>query len=509
MTNTIILPVLAAAVLASVAYAAPAAAPAVKKPAVAAKTAAPAKPAPPPALPVASASQNSATSVVPSALTTADSSAAIPTASAPSATLAVAPLAEPAAPASATATVASAVSPLSITPASAVNPEEEEAPPRLTPFYSFEWAENLGMPSRGNFLFGANLGTTLGGRYVLNPEHAFLAAYELVYDGPGLRAVEGQEFTERSTDHSFSLGHIWGFMPGLKLNSRLTYLGEYRRSGSNEPWGQGLYDFRSIGLTEGVRMPLIPRLTGDFQVSAASVKFPNYTDLIAEFQMGGSTAEKTGGFQDYDRITIKPAVKYGEQGSAWVSWSAQLFEHARVISDSLAYGDVKQRENIYEFGGSWKQVFLGKSRGFSSELSLEPSLSIDLKDSNQNFLMFKSMATLPDFKPDYYSYNAYDFGVPVRWSLADGTMLVFAPQIIKRDYRARPPRDAAGEYMDGKKQWNQVVLLNWGLSWRAYRFARWTIGYTYQMSKSNNKFERYLPYNYFGHVVAASLNLTY
>ena len=396
-------------------------------------------------------------------------------------------------------------------PASVPEPDEEDKPSPLSPFYNFGWTESLSMPSQGSFLFGANLGTTLGGKYVLNPEHAFLAAYELVYAGPGLRSTEGQEFTERTTDHSVSLGHVWGFMPGLKLNSRLTYLNEFRRDSNNKPWGKGLYDFRSIGLTEGmsVPIPLVKDLTGDFNLSLASVKFPNYTDLIAEFQMGGATAEKTGGFQDYNRITVKPSVKYRSQGMAWFSWSGQLFEHAKVISDQMVYGTDKQVENIYEIGASWRQGFFGKSRGFSTELSLEPSLRIDMKNSNQNFLRFKALGTLPEFLGDYYSYNAYDFSMPVRWTLADDTIIAFVPEILKRDYKARPPRDGEGDYVVDAKQWTQVMLFNFGISWQAYRFARWAVGYTYQMSKSNNKFDRYLPYNYFGHVVAASLNVTY
>jgi hypothetical protein len=493
MTKRILLSVLLTAAVS--AQAATTAAPA-KKPVAAASAAAPT------AAPVQSAVATQPVAVQPAA-------APVPVVPAPASAIPAA-VPEPTAPASAPATAVSApVASESAAPAFQVALDDEDRPPRLSPFYNFGWTESLAMPSQGNFLFGANLGTTLGGRYVLNPEHTVLAAYELVYAGPGLRSTEGQEFTERTTDHSVSLGHLWGFMPGLKLNSRLTYLSEFRRSGGNEPWGEGLYDFRSIGLTEGLAMPLMKGLVGDLNLSLASVKFPNYTDLISEFQMGGTTAEKTGGFQDYNRITVKPSFKYRSQGLAWFSWSAQMFEHSKVITDGLVYGTAKQRENIYEIGASWRQAFFGKSRGFSTELSLEPAVRVNMKNSNQNFLRFKSLGTLPEFQGDYYSYNAYDFSLPIRWTLEDTTMLVFSPEVLKRDYRARAPRDGQGDYILGAKQWNQVVLLNFGVSWQAYQFARWAIGYTYQISRSNNKYDRYLPYNYFGNVVAASLNVTY
>ena len=138
--------------------------------------------------------------------------------------------------------------------------------------------------SKNVSFFGNNIGTTIGGKYALRPEQTLFGVYELAYDGPGMRAQEGHEFQERSIDHSVSAGHSWKLSPRYTLNSRFQYVHEFRRTGANEQFGNGLYDYWSLGLAERLDLGLVPGTPLGAGLSYAYVRFPNYTDLMSEFQ---------------------------------------------------------------------------------------------------------------------------------------------------------------------------------------------------------------------------------
>lgn len=385
----------------------------------------------------------------------------------------------------------------------------EESP--LTPFYEFELTESFSIPSLGNFFFGSNIGTTLGARYTLSPEHSLFGVYNLAYVGPGLRSEESREFGDRTMDHQVGLGHQWQFSPKYQFNTRLSYLGEFRRSGSNEPFGAGLYDFSSFGLSETVRMVATPQLLVGLTFSYASVGFPNYTDLLTEFQLAGTSAEISGGLQDYNRFTISPDVTFGRDGRAWLSWTQQDFTDAKVLTDAVnvqgTYSNETQLDVIYEVGASWTFPLFGPSAGVSTA----PMWRLNIKKSNQNFLRFEEFGDInPDFIKDNYSYVSTDLTLPLRWTSKSGRMFFFYPTWIYRSFSSRPPRSSVtGDYLFGEKQWNQTWLLTLGTSWPAYKFARWTFAYTYHNQQSNNHFERFLPYNFSGHILSSSLSLTY
>lgn len=380
----------------------------------------------------------------------------------------------------------------------------------LTPFYEFELVESFSIPSLGNFFFGSNIGTTLGARYVLSPEHSLFGVYNLAYVGPGLRSEESREFADRTMDHQAGLGHQWQINPKYQLNTRFSYLGEFRRSGSNEPFGAGLYDFASIGVSETVRMVATPRVLVGLTLAYARVSFPNYTDLLTEFQLAGTSAEVSGGLQDYNRLTISPDVTFGRDGRAWLSWTRQDFTNAKVLTDAVSaqgtYSNETQLDAVYEVGASWAFSLFAPSAGVSTE----PMWRLNIKRSNQNFFRFDEFGDIsPDFIKDNYSYVSTDLTLPVRRTLESGRMFFFYPTWLYRSYSSRPPRSSAGDYVFGEKQWNQTWLLTLGTSWPAYKFARWTFAYTYHHQRSNNHFERFLPYNFSGHVLSSSLSLTY
>ena len=135
---------------------------------------------------------------------------------------------------------------------------------------------------------------------------------------------------------------------------------------------------------------------------------------------------------------------------------------------------------------------------------------MDFKTSNQNFVRFKSFGdTSPDFVAGNYNYVAPSLEVPMRWTFETGQALVFSPGYTVMAYTKRPPRDVANNYLRGKKQTNRTLVLTIGYVAKLHAYTNWTFGYTLQVQQSNNKFERFLPYNYTGNIFYTALDITY
>lgn len=396
--------------------------------------------------------------------------------------------------------------------------EPEPAARPLTPYYNFGLTEGLSLPSIGNFFFGSNLESTLGGQVAIAPEHSASGVYTIEYSGPGIRSEDDREFAERTLDHQVGLGHQWKITDRCDLKTRLAFLNEYRRTGANEPFGQGLYDFWSFGVEEEFAARAGYGVVAGLGLGLSWVGFPNYTDLLNEFQMAGTGAETAGGQQDYTRFQVSPEARYKDAGRMWVSWSLQSFRNAKVLTEQGTYGSETQADSTLGIGGTWKFRLTPSESRFPGVVAADPQLDVSIKNSNQNFLRFAGFgAATFDFVPDYYSYTKYDFKAPVRWAFEGGTAMFFVPGLIYKRYASRPPRNADGTYQHegnnpnqpAKQQWNQTLLLSWGVSFPTHRFAAWTLAYTWHLQKSNNHFEKYLPSNFSGHLISLGLNIGY
>ncbi len=378
----------------------------------------------------------------------------------------------------------------------------------LVPFYAFHFSEGLSLPNIGGFFFGNKIGSTVGGKVVLTPEQSLFGAYELSYEGPGMRAQEGHEFRERSIDHSISAGHAWKVSPAYVVSSRIQYMNEFRRTGANESFGNGLYDYWSLGLAERVDLGIVPGVPLGAGLAYAYVRFPNYTDLLQEFMSASVNSELSGGQQDYHRIRFDADGRFGgDRGRGWLSVSMLDFIKARVVTGFGTAAGPRQVDYVTELGGSWKAAV---AQTDSMAMTAEPVLRVTMRNSNQNFLRFRHFGdTLPSFIKGNYNYVSPSLGVPVRWEWKNGRSLFFAPTYALLAYGSRPPRDTANEYRVGKKQLNQTLILAMGYTSKFYAYSSWTFGYAVQVQKSNNRFEKFLPYNYTGHLFYTSLDITY
>ncbi len=379
--------------------------------------------------------------------------------------------------------------------------------PRLVPFYQFRLAESTNFPNIGGFFFGNSYTTALGGRLRLDDAQALMGAYTLMYSGPALRPAEGHEFKERSMDHMATVGHEWKLSPAMKLGSRVNWLSEFRRSGANESFGNGLYDFWSIGLTERLDLSVVEHLPIGVGLTYAMVTFPNYTDLLAEFNSASATSELSGGMQDYNRVRIDGDVEFAGQGRANVAVSVLPYSNATVIQADGTAGTEKQLDLMVELGAAWAQPLTGTMK---AGLLVEPSAKFLMKRSNQNFLRFRYLGDVtPTFVPKNYDYTSPSAELPIKFRFESGKTWFLTPAWSMVAYDARPPRDTSNSYQFGKKQTNTTWLVSVGYATPMSAFASWTFGYTLQVQQSNNKFERFLPANYTAHVLHTSIDFTY
>ncbi len=386
---------------------------------------------------------------------------------------------------------------------------------KAEPYYSFGWTEGFTLPSVGDWFVGSTFGTGIGAKYTINPEHAILGMYDLQYRGPGLKSQEGREFSERTIDHNFLLEHKWTAMAQYDVRTKVTYLSQMRRSGSNEVFGKGLYDFRVYGGSVVQDFPLRPEIGMSVDVTYQYFSFPNYTDLLAEFQGSGLGAELSGGQQDYHNVLLKGSAAFGRYGSAWLGLSMQSYANQKVVASSGTYSNKGQFDWVFDVGSAWNVDLVKAAEGAGNVglLTSNPGLRLQFKNSNQNYLYFKYFGALPVFKKDYYSFSLVQMDYPFKWVIGekDGlqSALFFSPTWIFTIFGRREARDEEGDYMKGKEQWTNLLMLTPGWTFPAGRFGRMTLGYTFHMQNSNNKYEKFLPYNYSGHVLFSSFEVVY
>jgi hypothetical protein len=130
--------------------------------------------------------------------------------------------------------------------------------------------------------------------------------------------------------------------------------------------------------------------------------------------------------------------------------------------------------------------------------------------SNQNFLLYESVTdATPEFVSSYYDYSQYTLSAPVALNLGEKWALYGGIDYKLRTYHHREPRDASNAFIRGKTQTNNWVTISAGLRKKMNAISSVTLTASSVVATSNNKFERYLPYNYTGYNFNLSYQLTY
>lgn len=384
----------------------------------------------------------------------------------------------------------------------------------VTPYFNMSLAEMLNMPSQGNFFSGGQMNADLGLLGNINESNSLFALYNFRYMGPSFYPQDSNQFEDRSLSHYINLEYRlklgeFRVRPGVAKT-----IGK-RKTGANEAWDSGLYNTNSDGWN--LAADWLYELSGKSGVLTAkylvrAVEFPNYTDLLREFQNAGSASELSGGLQNQNMSQLSLRSNWNSM-TLGVSRSVMDYTNQTVVEDTGLYGNSRQRDTAtaIDFG-------LNTSWGL---FEFYPNIEYNIYRSNQNFLRYKYFgATITDitdpsadvtFMNDNYSYNELALRIPLdlnlgadaRWAVSGGL------ELIRRDYVARLARDSENNYKSGDRQKNLITRLSVGFRKHLNEIADMRLSYTFTIAESNNTFEKYLPYNYTGHTFGLAYNIRY
>jgi len=231
-----------------------------------------------------------------------------------------------------------------------------------------------------------------------------------------------------------------------------------------------------------------------------SVKFPNYTDLLREFQNAGNTAETSGGLQDQtmSQVSLRPGWNNFFGG---LTYTVQNYENQKVVEETGVYGNDKQKDTdtSMDFGFHHKLWIF----------EMYPMISYTMHRSNQNFMVYKFLGdTAPQFGDKYYDFNELAFSVPVDLNITSKWAVGGAMNVTRRAYKNRMARDEANNFT-ASKQVNTMSTLTGSIRKRINDVAMVRLFYSLVVASSNNKFEQYMPYNYTGNSFGISYQLSY
>ncbi len=364
----------------------------------------------------------------------------------------------------------------------------------IAPYYSYNLTQGASVSPEGNMGFLLNLSNDIGTIVRPMDDHSFIGFYSVRYQGPGLKKQEGRRFRERYMNHIFAGRHHWN-IGDMTLKSQLSVLLERRRSGTNETWQGGLYNFNRYGGTTSLERELYG-VDSVFSLGYHFVQFPNYTDLLAEIRQGAD-AEDTAGTQNHHsiRMAYSGALDLYSFGLAFnpLFYTRQRVAVDDVQDDGTFYSSTKQRDLIVDASGS--RVFF-----LSDSAIVSPEIELRYKTSNQNYQHFEhaTSTTAVEYFDGFFNYIEPSLSSPLSVRLGDGWTYFFNPSLSFRQYLNRVPRDSSGEFLDGKKQYRLLGVHSTGFRKQTGESSSTTLFFTYQHQTSNMEFERYAPYNYAG-----------
>lgn len=270
---------------------------------------------------------------------------------------------------------------------------------------------------------------------------------------------------------------------------------ESRRSGTNETWESGLYNFNRYGGSTSLGR----KIRGiDLTVSLKYhyMVFPNYTDMLAELR-SGADATVSEGKQNHHIIQLGAKGIY-KNNRGRINISQQLYTKQQVAvntvqDDGSYYSSDRQKDMTITLAGSRTQTLSGKA-------ALVPRLGFIYKNSNQNYQHFaEATSTSPvSFHPDYNDYIDITVGVPFTFALSRKWSFLFSPEISYKRYLSRNPREIDGDFDYGRNQSRLLGIYTIGFRNQIGESSSSMLFFTYQKQTSNMKFERYIPYNYTG-----------
>ncbi len=372
----------------------------------------------------------------------------------------------------------------------------------FTPYFNMTLFEGVYVPSEGDFFSGGNINTQVGLLSKINEKNSIFGLYNFNYIGPGFQPQDAGQFSERSMGHSFNIEYRRRLSERFGIRPGISYGVDYKRAGANEAWENGLYNTNSLGfkLATDYRFDFDRNGVVTLEFLQRNIEFPNYTDLLSEFMGAGVSAEISGGLQDQK-------LKQVSLRSSWnkffggLTYTMQDFKNQRVIENTGVYGTTLQEDKttMLDFGYHHTLWIF----------EMAPVVSYSMHTSNQNFMRYEFLGDpSPDFISKNYDYNELNLTVPLDLLITGKWAVSGALSMVKRDYTDRAARDINNAYTSSKQS-NTLATLTGGIRKKMNDIATMRISYSLIIASSNNKFERYLPYNYTGNSLGIAYQLSY
>ncbi len=382
----------------------------------------------------------------------------------------------------------------------------------FTPFFDMTLSEAGYVPSAGNIFSGGNVNTQVGLLSKITQKDQLFGLYNFNYTGQGFAPQDTRQFTDRSMSHNFTFEYRRMLGERFRLRPGVSFGHDYSRTGANEAWKNGLYNMNSSGL----------QLAGDYLFDSDKngivtlsymtkyVKFPNYTDLLREFQNPDNVAGVNGNLQDQTlkQLALRPSWNSFFGG---LTYTQQDYKNQKVVGSDGVYNGTKQKDKTATL-----------DFGFHHALwifELYPMVSYSMHRSNQNFMRYKFLgATTTDplngssdvsFVAKNYDYNETTLSVPLDLNVTSKWAIGGAISVVSRKYTDRPKRDANNDYVAGTTQKNLMTTLTGSIRKRINDVAMVRLFYSLVVASSNCKFEQYMPYNYTGNSFGIAYNLSY
>lgn len=383
--------------------------------------------------------------------------------------------------------------------ACAAAPEDSKI---FTPYFDMTLSEAAFLPSEGNIFSGGNINTQVGLLSKITQADHLFALYNFNYSGAGFAPQDSKQFTDRSMAHGFTFEYRRNVLDRLRVRPGVAFNTEYRRSGANEVWKNGLYNMNSSGGQLAADYMFDEEKNGyvTLQYLYRSIKFPNYTDLLSEFQSAGSQGNIDGGLNDQTmhQVSLRPSWNKFFGG---VTYTKQNYKNQNIVTSAGVYGNTKQEDTdtMLDFGFHHSLWIL----------EFYPVVSYTVHSSNQNFMKYKFLGdTAPEFASGYYNFKEMNLSVPVDLNITSKWAVGGAMNIQRRAYDKRYARNADNDFTTSK-QVNTMTTLTGSIRKRINEVAMVRLFGSVMVASSNNKFERYLPYNYNGNSFGIAYSLSY
>ncbi|MGC8866687.1 MAG: hypothetical protein ACP5PA_00545 [Elusimicrobiales bacterium] len=336
------------------------------------------------------------------------------------------------------------------------------------------------------FFSGGDVKGLISLLYDFDEKRSAYLSYSIGYDGPG-NYIADKDIKERSILNSLFAEYHYMWKSNLRIRPSIYFNVEKFKDNALSNYNDNIYNNAVSGI--GMSLDLIKKeyyLT--FISGYRKIHYPNYTDLISEIKYD-SNFTKTG---MYDKDVYEIGFRLKKE--IWfsdLSYKRYVYARQRTIKPDGTVSGPRQRDSDFI-------IVVGQNRrvGF---FNFYPSLSLSIYSSNQNYLRYRDLFdTSPFFVEDAYSRKDFEIGIPLSVDLEHASLNLTAV-LSSRFYSSRPPRDKNNNYLVGKKQHQYIYRFCADYTIRITDLTYWKIGYALHISKSNNRFETYIPYNYTAH----------